>query len=50
MEVGCSGGRTRLVMCAQPSYLLYFVLRGMITSGCTLGAATEGDAIEERQL
>ena len=34
-EVGCSGSGTRLMTCAQRSDILYFVLHGMITSGCT---------------
>jgi len=61
-EVGCLGGRTRLMMRA---HLLYFVLHGMITSGhmgrnrgavavaasgCNQGVAAEANAIVKRQL
>ena len=49
MEVGGSGARTRLVTCVQPLHVLYFVLRGKITSRRTLGhnqgLAAEVDAI-----
>ena len=46
-EVGCLGGRTRLV---QPLYLLYFVLRVYDHKRTQSGAATEGDTTGEQQL
>jgi len=41
MEVVGSGARTRLVTCVQPSHLLYFVLRGKITSRRQSGTGTQ---------
>ena len=39
----------KLVMCAQPSYLLYFVQHGMITIRHNRGVAAIADEIREQQ-